>query len=60
MSKNENNYKMFLQWAGILFCEVRQVDISKVNEQHPYGLFRCVQAPAEKVAAVYRKALLHN
>lgn len=24
-----------------------QVDVSKVDEQHPYGLFRCVQEPAE-------------
>lgn len=33
------------QRTWVLLCEVRQVDIGKVNEQHPYGLFGGVQKP---------------
>lgn len=36
------------QWAGILLCEIWQVDISKVDKQHPNCLFWGVQEPAER------------
>lgn len=36
----------YSQWAGILLCEVRQIDISKVDEEHPNCLFWGVQKPA--------------
>lgn len=35
----------YSQRTWVLLCEVRQVDIGKVNEQHPYGLFGGVQKP---------------
>lgn len=39
-------YRMDSQRAGVLLREVGQVDVRKVDEQHPDGLFRGVQEPA--------------
>ncbi len=41
-------YRIDSQRAGILLGEVRQVDISKVDKQHPNSLFGGVQEPAER------------
>lgn len=39
-------HRMDSQRAGVLLREVGQVDVSKVDEQHPDGLFGGVQEPA--------------
>lgn len=46
-------YQMNSQRAGIFLCEVRQVDISEMNKQHPNGLFRGVQEPAERQGKLF-------
>lgn len=43
-------YRMDSQRAGVLLCEVGQVDVSKVDEQHPNGLFGGVQEPAGRTS----------